>query len=74
MVKVLLVDISDEIREDFDNYYGDYRHYKHAFCDLAYLEVRDGASEHSPLIDGYCGNNIPLPIYLQSTQQNIYIR
>ena len=27
----------------------------HTNCGFDYLEIRDGASEHSPLIDQYCG-------------------
>ena len=41
-----------------------------------YLEIRDGASEHSPLIDGYCGDVtvISLPMLIQSTRNNVWMR
>ena len=73
-IKILLVDISDE--KDSQTRWNDYRHYKHVTCDMAYLEVRDGPSNQSPLIDGYCANStvLSIPLYLQSTQNDVFIR
>ena len=33
-----------------------------------YLEIRDGPTENSPLIDKICGNDIPGPIISNQTQ------
>lgn len=37
-----------------------------------YIEMRDGDSEDSPLIEKFCGRNIPSSV--QSTQNNMLIR
>ena len=73
-MKILLVDISDERYSK--KHWNDYKHFKHVICDMAYLEVRDGPSDLSPLIDGYCANSsvLPIPLYLQSTQNYVFIR
>ena len=73
-VKILFVDISDEVEgnDDMAKYFNT-KFYKHCGCGLAYLEVREGASETSPLIDGFCGKKIPLPMTLQ-TKNDVDIR
>ena len=47
--------------------------YNGIFCDFGYLQVRDGPSRKSPIINGYCGDStdLPLPIEIQSTQNNV---
>ena len=37
-----------------------------------YIEIRDGSSKDSPLMEKFCGSNIPAS--LQSTQNNMWIR
>ena len=82
IINILLVDISDELVLDSCNDYWSCNQedkstqYKLVKCEMAYLEVRDGASEQSPLIDGYCGDgtDFPLPITLQPTKNNAFIR
>ena len=39
-----------------------------------YLEVRDGASEQSPLLGVYCGHDISLPIEIRSSQNNLWMK
>ena len=79
-IKIVSLDIYNYRRgntfADFDSYYSDYRTYKLTTCDVNYLEVRDGASEEYPLIDGYCGDITDrfLPIYIQSTKNHAFIR
>lgn len=41
-------------------------------CDTDYLEIRDGSSRESPLIEYVCGDEIPAPI--MSTQNNVWMR
>ena len=41
-------------------------------CRWDYLMVRDGPSEHSPLLEKLCGNEIPAPF--QSSQNNVWIK
>ena len=65
----------------YDHYYEykddyDYHLYGGVTCMTDYLEIRDGTSEQSPLIDGFCGNEITvsLPINIQTTQNNAWLR
>ena len=44
---------------------------KHSNCGWDYLEIRDGSSEASPLIDMLCGDS---QAFLQSNQSNVWIR
>ena len=59
-----------------DNDYYDYHQYGGLICNADYLEIRDGASEQSQLIDGYCGDEtvLSLPIDIQTTQNNVWMR
>ena len=41
-------------------------------CDYDYLEIRDGPSDDSPLLDKLCGSEIPAPI--QSTQNQLWMK
>ena len=41
-------------------------------CGYDYLEIRDGSSAASPLLDKLCGNEIPAPI--QSSQNQVWMR
>ena len=38
------------------------------------LEIRDGHSENSKLMDRFCGKNLHLPVQMQSTQNQVWIR
>ena len=60
----------------YDNEYYDYHQFGGVTCMYDYLEIRDGTSDQSPLIDAYCGNNavVSLPIQMQSTGNNIWMR
>ena len=65
----------------YDHYYDykddyDYHQYGGVTCMTDYLEIRDGTSEQSPLIDGYCGDetDLSLPIRVQATQNNVWMR
>ena len=79
-VTILSMDIEymSEYYETFANY--DYHQYGGVTCATqrgqSYLEIRDGATESSPLIDGYCGDSsvTSLPIQIQSTQNNVWMR
>ncbi|XP_029134023.2 cubilin [Labrus bergylta] len=44
----------------------------HTDCGFDYLEIRNGSTADSPLIDRYCGNTVPSPIFPQSNQ--LYLR
>ena len=67
---------------DYDYFYHtiyeDYQHHQYGglTCNDDYLEIRDGASEKSPLIDGYCGSsaNLSFPILIEPTQNNVWMR
>ena len=52
------------------NYYSYYNN--DDTCQTDYLEIRDGSSQESPLIDYLCGDEIPAPIL--STQSNVWMR
>ena len=79
MMRILSMDI-DYLSEHYDyinfNNFYDWQQYGGVSCSTYYLEIRDGASEESPLIDGYCGDStiISLPIQLRSTQHNVWMR
>ena len=82
MLNILSMDIeyADPDYYDYDHdyeYYNDeYHFYGGLICMFDYLEIRDGPSEKSPLIDGYCGNGktLSLPIEIQTTQENAWMR
>ena len=84
MLKILSMDIdyADPDIYDYDRFYDhpdyndEYHFYGGLICWDDYLEIRDGASEKSPLIDGYCGGGAKhsLPILIQTTQENSWIR
>ena len=59
----------------YDNSYKDYHQYGGVTC-WDYLEIRDGALEQSPHIDGYCGDEtvLSLPIVIQTTRNNVWMR
>ena len=73
---------ADPVDYDYDDYYDDkylkeeYHLYGGLICMYDYLEIRDGASKQSPLIDGYCGDasTLSLPIQIQTTQENAWMR
>ena len=77
-MKILSIDIPYE--SDYYDLYSsdeyDYHQYGGVTCDDDYLEIRDGASEQSPLIDGYCGDEtvLSLPIVIQTTQNYVWMR
>ena len=50
--------------------------YGNLTCPYDYLEIRDGSSKQSPLIDKYCGDQtfISLPMEIQTTQNNVWMR
>ena len=74
------IEDTDPTYYDYDEYYGneyyDYYFYGGFMCMIDYLEIRDGASENSTLIDRYCGGgaNLTLPIQIQTTQENVWMR
>ena len=39
-----------------------------------YIELRDGDSEHSPLMGIFCGDRTDVPPIIQTTQNNLRIR
>ena len=39
-----------------------------------YIELRDGNSEESPLMGTFCGNGSNVPVFMQTTQNNLRIR
>ena len=41
-------------------------------CNYDYLEIREGSSEASPLLDKVCGSKVPVPI--KSTKSNIWMK
>ena len=45
-------------------------------CMFDYLEIYDGPSEQSPLIDEYCGDArvIYVPLNIRTTQNNVWMR
>ena len=45
-------------------------------CPFDYLEIKDGSSEQSPLIDKYCGDQtvLSLPMVILTTQNNAWMR
>ena len=45
---------------------------KHSACGYDYLDIRDGNSEESSLMEKLCGNEIPDPI--QSTENHVWMR
>ena len=74
--------LSMDIEHADPDYYGyddyidsDYHQFGGLTC-WDYLEVRDGASEQSPLINGYCGNSdlLSLPIEIRSSQDTLWIK
>ena len=61
---------------DYDYYIaGGMNGYEGLLC-WDYLEVRDGATEESSLIDVYCGWDqvVSIPIEIQSSQNNLWIK
>ena len=44
----------------------------HVACDYDYLEIRDGPSADSPLLDKLCGVQIPAPI--KSSQNQLWMK
>ena len=77
-MNILSMDIEYGDPEYYEyNYYtdSDYHQFAGVTC-WDYLEIRDGASEHSALIDGYCGDNtvLSLPLLIQSTQNHVWMR
>ena len=70
------IEFGDPDYYQYDNYIdSDYHQFGGLTC-WDHLEVRDGASEQSPLIDGYCGRSehLSLPIEIISTQNKLWIR
>ena len=39
-----------------------------------FLEIRDGDSESSPLMDKFCGNKSNAPTMMETSQNNLWIR
>ena len=78
-INIRVVDMDIEYESDnYDYYYDnyDYHQYGGVTCKYDYLEIRDGTSDQSPLIDAYCGDNtvVSLPIQTQSTGNNVWMR
>ena len=78
-INITVVDMDIEYEsENYDDYYdsNDYHQYGGVTCKYDYLEIRDGTSEQSPLIGAYCGDStvVSLPIQMQSTGNNVWIR
>ncbi|XP_041670250.1 cubilin [Cheilinus undulatus] len=44
----------------------------HSSCSFDYLEIRNGSTADSPLIDKYCGNTVPSPVFPESNE--LYLR
>ena len=66
-----------EVNNDQDSSWGYYSYYSYYYnnddiCQTDYLEIRDGGSRDSPLIEYLCGDEIPAPIV--STQSKVWIR
>ena len=61
---------------DYESYDDYYHSYGGVTCMFDYIEIKDGGTEQSPLIDAYCGNNtvVSLPIKIQSSQNNVWIK
>ena len=82
VILLSILDMEIDAYEDYYDYYVDHEYYEHyhqyggVTCIYDSLEFRDGASEQSPLIDGYCGNGtaLSLPIHIQTRQNNVWIR
>ena len=81
VIKLIILSMDIEYSDfDYDYYsdneYYDYHQYGGVTCMSDYLEIRDGTSEQSPLIDGYCGDSttLSLPIQIQTTQNNVWMR
>ena len=78
LLNILSMDIDYEsgYYDDYSSDDYDYHQYGGVTCMYDYLEIRDGASEQSPLIDGYCGDEtvLSLPIDIQTTQNNVWMR
>ena len=47
-------------------------HWGHTMCSGDFLEIRDGPSSGSPLLEKLCGSTIPAP--LQSSQNRLWMR
>ena len=64
-----------EVNNDQDSSWG-YSYYSYYnnddTCQTDYLEIRDGGSQDSPLIEYLCGDEIPAPIV--STQSKVWMR
>ena len=78
-INIRVVDMDIEYESDhyyYDNDYYDYHQYGGVTCMYDYLEIRDGTSEQSPLIEAYCGDStvLSLPIQMQSTGNNVWMR
>ena len=67
MLRILYIDINNSYYDFFNwDYVSDNT------CGTDYLEIRDGQSEQSSLLDKICGTDIPAPI--QSTQNHMWLR
>ena len=73
LLNILSIDTDFHVY-DYDDY-SDYHQYGGVTCH-DYLEIKDGASEQSPLIDDYCGDGttVSLPINIQTTQNNAWLK
>ena len=78
LLNILSMDIDYEsgYYDDYSSDDYDYHQYGGVTCTDDYLEIRDGASEQSPLIDRYCGDEtvLSLPIVIQTTRNNVWVR
>ena len=43
-------------------------------CQTAFLEIRDGPSEDSPLMAKFCDDNDHVPTHFQSSQNHVVVR
>ena len=80
LLNILSMDIEYNDDPDYydDDCYDDCHQHQYGgvACNYDYLEIRDGASEHSPLIDGYCGDGtiLSFPIRINISQNNAWLR
>ena len=75
-INIRVVDLDIEYESYNYDYYDDYHQFGGVTCMYDYLEIRDGTSEQSPLIDGFCGDStvVSLPIQMQSTGNHVWMR
>ena len=73
-LKILSMDIFTT-NDKYDAYWNSPK-YNGILCSSGYIEVRDGPSLKSPIINGYCGDSthLSLPIQIQSSQNNVVMR